>query len=184
VSMQPNCPWQWSSSSLPLGTTPLNGDSSALDRVTMGRGETLQLVSFVLLCTSAVLALVSAIFGFWGNRLADRSYWDTIKLLTTHVEAARTRQQPQWTPFVKVDARALVPPNASFARLQFKLWSDDNTIPLMIRVASTADGSVMNEVAGPSGVVEQMMIEKQTFYVSFSHPKLRYEVSVLGYKMD
>ena len=56
--------------------------------------ETLQLVSFVLLCTSALLALVSAIFGFWGSRVTDRGYWDTIKLLTTHVEAARERQEP------------------------------------------------------------------------------------------
>ena len=150
----------------------------------MGRGETLQLVSFVLLCTSVLLALASAIFGFWGGRLADRGYWDTIKLLTTHVAAARKRQEPRWTPLVKVDATTLVPPNASFAKLQFKLWSDDNTIPLMIRVASTADGKIMNEVAGPSGVVEQMMIEKQTFYVSFSHPSIRYEVAVLGYKID
>jgi len=114
----------------------------------MGKGEGLQIVSFVLLCASALFALSGAIFGFWGSRLADRGYWETIKALTTHVEAARKRQEPQWTPFVRVDATALVPPNASFARLQFKLWSEDNTIPLMIRVASTSDGKVINEVAG------------------------------------
>jgi hypothetical protein len=85
---------------------------------------------------------------------------------------------------VKVDATALVPPNASFARLQFRLWSNDNTAPLMRRVASTADGHVVSEVTGPSGVVEQMMIERQTFYVSFSDPRIRYEVSVLGYNID
>lgn len=150
----------------------------------IGRGETLQVLSFVLLCASALLALAGAVFGFWGSRLADRGYWETIKLLTTHVEDARRRQAPQWTPFVKVDATTLIPPNASFARIQFKLWSDDNTIPLMVRVASTADGKIVNEVAGPSGVVEQMMVERQTFYVSFSHPRIRYEVGVLGYKID
>jgi hypothetical protein len=150
----------------------------------MGRGDLFQLLSFGLACISGLLALASAIFGFWGNRLSDRGYWDTIKLLTGHVEAARRRQEPQWTPFVKVDATALVPPNASSAKLQFKLWSDDNTIPLIIRVASMSDGKVMNEVAGPSGVIDQAMIEKQTFYVSFSHPRLRYEVGVLGYKVE
>ena len=150
----------------------------------MGRGETLQLISFVLLCTSAVLALGGAIFGFWGSRISDRGYWETVRLLTTDVQAARRRQEPKWTPFVRVDATALIPPNASFARIQFKLWSDDNTVPLMIRVASEPDGKLMNEVAGPSGVVEQMITEKQAFYVSFSHPKIRYEVAVLGYKFD
>ena len=29
-----------------------------------------------------------------------------------------------------------------------------------------------------------MMVEKQTFYVSFSQPGIRYEVSVLGYRWD
>ncbi len=152
--------------------------------IMMGRGEMFQVVSLVLLCASALFALGGTVFGFWGSRLSDRGYWDTIKLLTTRVEDVRKRRAPHWTPYVRVDATTLVPPNASFAKLQFKLWSDDNTIPLMIRVASTADGKVVNEVAGPSGVVEQVMIEKQAFYVSFSDPKIRYEVGVLGYKID
>ena len=150
----------------------------------MGRGETLQLVSFILLCASALFGLAGTILGFWGGHLADHGYWDTIKHLTTHVTAARKRQEPRWTPLVKVDATTLVPPNALSATLQFKLWSDDNTIPLMVRVASTADGKVVNEVAGPSAVVEQLIIERQTFYVSFSDPRIRYEVGVLGYKID
>jgi hypothetical protein len=78
----------------------------------------------------------------------------------------------------------LVPPNASFARIQLHLWSDDNTIPLMARVSSTADGTMISEVAGPAAVVEQMMVEPQTFYVSFSHPKVQYRVAVSGYRWD
>jgi hypothetical protein len=64
----------------------------------MGRGETLQLASFVLLCASALLALLGAIFGFWGSRVSDRSYWDTIKTLTTHVEAAGRGRHPGGHP--------------------------------------------------------------------------------------
>ena len=150
----------------------------------MGRGEPLQLISFVLLCTSAILALGGAVFGFWGSRISDRGYWETVRLLTKDVRAARERQEPKWTPFIRVDATSSIPPNASFARIQFKLWSNDNTVPLMIRVASEPDGRFMNEVAGPSGVVDLMMTEKQAFYVSFSHPKIRYDVGVLGYRFD
>lgn len=55
-------------------------------------------------------------------------------------------------------------------------------MPLLIRIASQQDGAVSQELSGPSGVVEQMITEKQTFYVSFSHPKVRYEIGVLGYR--
>lgn len=150
----------------------------------MGRGETLQIISFVLLCIGTALGLVSGILGFWGNRISDRGYWETVRDLTTRVEAAGKRQRPEWTPFVRVDATAMIPPNASFARIQFKLWSDDNTLPLMIRVASQQDGGMTSEVAGPSGVVEQMIVEPQAFYVSVSHPKIRYQVGVSGYRWD
>jgi hypothetical protein len=125
----------------------------------MDRGEMLQIASAVLLCASAFLGFIGTALGYWGTKLSEGGYWDTIKVLATNVDAARTRQQPAWTAFKKVDARNLVPPNASHVRLQFKLWSADNTIPLMIRVASQADGTIVNEVAGPSGVVEQVMIE-------------------------
>ena len=150
----------------------------------MGKGELLQIISLVCLCVSAVFAVAGAVSGFWGSRYSDRSYWQTIKLLTSNVEAARRRQEPQWTPYVKVDARTSIPPNAVQARIQFRLWSDDNTIPLMVRVASTADGKIVNEVGGPSGVVEQAMIEPQTFYVSVSDPRVRYDVGVLGYSFE
>jgi hypothetical protein len=84
------------------------------------------------------------------------------QLITTRVEAVRKRQEPMWTTFIKTDASQSIPPIAHFAKIQFKLWSDDNTIPLMIRIASKPDGGMMSEVAGPSGVVELMLVEKQT----------------------
>lgn len=94
------------------------------------------------------------------------------------------RQQPTWTQFIKVNASKSIPPNASFARIQYKLWSDDPNAPLLIRIASEQDGKFMQELSGPSGIVEQMITERQTFYVSFSHPRMRYEVGVLGYQFS
>lgn len=172
--------------------------------MTMGRGENLQIVSFVLLCGGAlfvlagtifssfvllcgggIFVLAGTIFGFWGSRISGKGYWETVRNLTTNVEAARKRQEPAWTPFIRVDASTSIPPIALSARIQFRLWSDDITIPLMIRIASSQDGKFMKEVAGPSGVVEHRLITgEQTFYVSVSHPKIRYDVYVLGYELD
>lgn len=95
---------------------------------------------------------------------------------------AQPGKQPSWTQFVRVNASESIPPNAAFAKIQYKLWSDDPNVPLLIRIASEQDGKLMQELSGPSGVAEQMITEQQTFYVSFSHPGLRYEIGVLGYQ--
>jgi hypothetical protein len=175
----------------------------------MGRGETFQIISFCLIFIGGLCALAArvlgfwnswllvigvigvigglcglagSIFGLWGSRISGRGNLETIGLLKTNVEAARKRQEPVWTPFKRVKAVAGISPLAEFAIIQFRLWSDDNTIPLMIRIASNQDGEIMNEVAGPSGVVKQVITENQTFYISLSHPKIEYKVSVLGYE--
>ena len=168
----------------------------------MGRGETFQIISFWLivigvlsglaglvlgfwvfwLCLiGGLCGLAGRILGFWGSRISGRGNVETIDLLKTNVEAARKRQEPAWTPFKRVEAFESISPLAQSAKIQFRLWSDDNTIPLMIRIASDPNGEIMNEVAGPSGVVEQPITEMQTFYISLSHPKIRYEVSVSSY---
>ncbi|MCK9374920.1 MAG: hypothetical protein M0P73_02095 [Syntrophobacterales bacterium] len=149
----------------------------------MGRGETFQIISFGLLVLGGLCVLAGTILGFWGSRISDKGYLETIGILKTHVEAARKRQEPAWTPFKRIDASNFIPPTANFAIIQFKLWSEDNTVPLMIRIASSKDGlGVINEVAGPSGVVTQMLTEKQAFYISFSHPNIKYEVIASGWK--
>ncbi len=94
---------------------------------------------------------------------------------------AMSRQRPTWTPFQRADASASMPPMAGIARIQYKLWSDDRNVPLMIRVASEQDGKMVQELSGPSGVAEQMITEPQTFYVSLSHPRIHYEIGVLGF---
>jgi len=174
----------------------------------MGRGETFQIINFCLIFIGGLCALAArvlgfwnswllvigvigvigglcglagSIFGLWGSRISVRGNLETIGLLKTNVEAARQRQEPAWTPFKRVEAFESISPLAQYAKIQFRLWSDDNTIPLMIRIASDPNGEIMNEVAGPSGVVEQPITEIQTFYISLSHPKIRYDVSVSSY---
>jgi hypothetical protein len=92
--------------------------------------------------------------------------------------------QLQWTPFTEVDASAFIPPTATFANIQYRLWSDEPNIPLIIRLAINSSGAGMQELSGPSGVATQLVTEKQRFNVSLSHPKTKYELIVLGYKFE
>jgi hypothetical protein len=126
--------------------------------------------------------LAGTTFGFWGTHISDKGYLETIRLLKTHVETARKRQEPVWTPFKRIEAIEGISPMAIYAIIQFRLWSDDNTIPLMIRIASVQNGKLMSEVAGPSGIVNQMLTEPCTFYISLSHPTIKYQISISGYK--
>ncbi|WP_156954348.1 hypothetical protein [Paraburkholderia acidipaludis] len=90
--------------------------------------------------------------------------------------------QVQWTELVKVDARSGIPLNAHVASLQYRLWSDVRGIPLLLRISSNAEGTLSQELSGPSGVAKLMVVEPQTFYVSFSHPMVQHEMSVIGYE--
>ena len=54
----------------------------------------------------------------------------------------------------------------------------------MIRIASEQKGTMVQELSGPSGVAEQRIIEPQTFYVSLSHPRIQYEIGVLGFTFN
>jgi hypothetical protein len=96
---------------------------------------------------------------------------------------ATARVAPAWTPFQKVDVSKAIPPIAASAKVQYRLWSQDPNIPLMIRVASRQDGTMTQEMSGPSGVAEQMITEPQTFYVSLSHARVQYEIGVLGFEL-
>jgi len=93
-----------------------------------------------------------------------------------------SHHQVQWTELVKVDARSGIPRNAHFASIQYRLWSDVQGTPLLLRISSNAEGTLSQELSGPSGVAKLMIAEPQTFYVSFSHPMVQYEMSVIGYE--
>ena len=54
----------------------------------------------------------------------------------------------------------------------------------MIRIATDAKGSHCQEASGPSGIVEILLIDSQTFYVSLSDPGVQYEIGVVGFELS
>jgi len=87
----------------------------------------------------------------------------------------------QWTPWQRVTSQGFPPEVTSHATLQYRLRCDDPDVPLMIRFAATAEGGYQQELSGPSGVADQLIIESSTYYVSLSHPKVSFEIAVTGY---
>jgi hypothetical protein len=98
--------------------------------------------------------------------------------------ARQRRIANQWTPWRQVVSSGFPPQVTQRATLQYKLWCDDPVIPLMIRFASTPDGGYQQEVSGPSGVVDQLILESETYYISLSHPKVRYEIAVTAFQIQ
>jgi hypothetical protein len=95
---------------------------------------------------------------------------------------APKRTPPNWTPYRKLDMSAFVPPNAVSSEIQYRLWSNDMSIPLMIRFATDDAGSCMRELSGLSGTFEER-INPQIIYISLAHPSIEYDVSVRGYQV-
>jgi len=90
--------------------------------------------------------------------------------------------QVQWTPYFHVDTSPFAPQTAIRIKIQYRLWSDEAAIPLMIRVASKPDGSgLIQELSGPSGVIDQML-DSPNLYFSFSHPLVNYQLQAMGYE--
>jgi len=148
----------------------------------MELGQKVQLVSFGLGLAGSVLLLGSLILGYFGTRMSDKSYWQAIGLVRSEIKEARARKQPNWTPYVQVKTNGFPAlPEPMTAQLQFHLHSEDNTVPLMVRVAADKDGHYSNAVAGPAGVVDQLIIEPQTYYVSVSDPSISWTAHVLGW---
>jgi hypothetical protein len=48
--------------------------------------------------------------------------------------------------FIEADASGLVPSNAPFANIQYRLSCEDSTVPLMTSIASKQDGGLMHEM--------------------------------------
>lgn len=96
--------------------------------------------------------------------------------------SAAQHHQVQWTPYFHVDTSQFVPPTAARIRIQFRLWSDEAAIPLMIRVSSEPDGSgIIQELSGPSGVIDQMLVSPN-LYFSVSHPWVHYQLQAMGWE--
>lgn len=145
-------------------------------------GEKLQTWSFLLGLVGSLLLLVSLVLGFVGTRISDKGYWESIRTIFSDIRDAKTRKEPQWTPFVQVKSEKIPKLDKPIkVTIQFQLFSSDNTIPLMVRVAADKDGHYSSTVAGPAGVVEQLIIEPQTYYVSISHPSITWNAAVLRF---
>ena len=90
--------------------------------------------------------------------------------------------QVMWTSYFHVDTSPFAPPTATSVSIQYRLWSDEVGVPLLIRIASNADGSgIAQELSGPSGVINQMLMTPN-LYFSLSHPSIKYELRALGWK--
>lgn len=161
----------------------------------MGFREKLGQSRYVLaiIGTALVVAFVAII-------LTDKGYRQAIKSIKSDVKSATVIKKPTlspfkpdiksatvirkgiWTPFKKVQANSIPPLDKIWGiRLHFNLESDDTKIPLMIRTAASANGKLSTKVVGSSGIINQPINEKQTFYVSVSHPSIKYRIKVLGY---
>ena len=90
--------------------------------------------------------------------------------------------QVMWTSYFHEDTSPFAPPTATSVSIQYRLWSDEVGVPLLIRIASNADGSgIAQELSGPSGVINQMLMTPN-LYFSLSHPSIKYELRALGWK--
>lgn len=89
----------------------------------------------------------------------------------------------QWTPYFRVDTSPFVPPTANSVSIQYRMWSEEDGVPLLIRIASRVNGDgLTQELSGPSGVIKQSFEDSHNLYFSLSHPKAHYEIGVLGWK--
>jgi hypothetical protein len=146
----------------------------------MGSRKKLQFSSSVLAIIGTALVLFSIVVALLTSKLTDKGYWETTKSLKSDVKSAMVIKKRIWTPFKKVQSNSISPLDTIRAiKLQFNLECDDPTIPLMIRTAAGANGKLASTVASSSGVINQLITEKQTFYVSVSHPSIKYRVKVL-----
>jgi hypothetical protein len=93
------------------------------------------------------------------------------------------KKAPNWTEYQKVDAQSAVPVTAKTAKIQFRLWCENEKIPLLIRIASDRNKKFSEEASGPSGVINLLLTEFQTLYVSVSDPAIQYEISVTGFSL-
>ena len=141
----------------------------------VGIGESLQIAS-------VIFGLLAMLTGYASTTYTDQGYIQTFKSLTLGIQEAKTRKEPNWTPYVKIKSDNFpdigVP---MMVKLQITLHSSDNTIPLMARIASDSQGHHSNTVSGPAAVVEQLIIEPVTYYVSVSDPKIGYKIYAMGW---
>lgn len=118
------------------------------------------------------------------NRLCEASAPQLLDILR-HQASERDLyhlSKVNWTQYQPVQIQGYVPPTASHINLQYRLSSSDGNIPLLIRLASENGSGIVQEHSGPSGVADLMLTNYNAIYVSLSHPDVRLELAVLGWK--
>lgn len=86
-----------------------------------------------------------------------------------------------WTPYHRVEINDFVPPTANSIKIQYRLWSTQSFVPLLIRIASEKGEGIMEEHAGPSGVIDIMLTNHNCIYISIAHPEANFQLSILGW---
>lgn len=87
-----------------------------------------------------------------------------------------------WTQYQAVQIEGFIPPTANHINLQYRLGASDGEIPLLIRIASENGSGIIQEYSGPAGVVELMLTNHNTIYVSVYHSDVQLELTVLGWQ--
>lgn len=131
---------------------------------------------------AAILAILGTLLGFIGGQFSGHSLVETFNLLFRGIEESRTRKPAEWTPYKKVVSNGfpwLGKPMR--VQIQLELHCDDNTVSLAARVAATESGGYQNSIGGAAGVVDQLIIEEGTYYVSVSNPGITWSSSILGW---
>jgi hypothetical protein len=99
-------------------------------------------------------------------------------------EVVGQRQPPAWTDIVAVDTSNFAPPIASHIQIQYKLWSDDDRVPLSIAIGTSDYRPALLEYSGLSGVADIMLTNGLMLYVSVAHPHIKWQLDCIGYTLN
>lgn len=118
------------------------------------------------------------------NRLCEASAPQLLDILRHQASAQDLYHlsKVSWTQYQPVPIQGFVPPTASHINFQYRLSASDGAIPLLIRLASENGSGIVQEHSGPSGIADLMLTNYNAIYVSLSHPDVRLELAVLGWK--
>ncbi len=142
----------------------------------MDFGQTLQILA-------AIFTIAGVLLGVAGSIVSDKGYRETFQQVVAQIKDSRKRGRPSWTPYVKVQTKNLPPFEGQYyVELDCKMWSEDNNVPLMLRIAPEANYGFSNTITGPSVICKQLLSEKQIFYVSASSPDLEYEIYLKSWR--
>lgn len=147
-----------------------------------GIGDKLNLVGFFFTLVGLLAAFVGAVLMFLGSSITGDSIWQSLRKIQGVAEQASVVAPAQWTPAVKVDLSAFVPPTAIQAQLAYTMHASDTRIPLAITLSTAEFGGLLGHGAGAQGIISMMLDGEPHLYVSLSHPDVTWSLAVAGWK--